>query len=88
MSRLTEQIKSPRAQIAATAGASILILAIASRWLVPNPIGYLAHAGPPFLVVIYEAISSKRPESKICTAWYWILAIAVATALVIALHTV
>jgi hypothetical protein len=88
MSKLAENIRSPHAQIAATAGASILVLAIASRWLVPQPIGYLSHAFPPFLAVIYEAVSSKRPQSRLCKSWYWVVAIAAATAAVIALHMV
>jgi len=86
LSKLTEQIKSPRAQIAAAAGASILTLAIASKWLLPNSIGYLPLAFPPFLAVIFEAVYTKHPGSKVCTTWYWILAIVLATALVIALH--
>ena len=86
MSKLAASIRSPHAQIAATAGASILALAIASRWLVPQPIGYLAHAFPPFLAVIYEAVSSKRPGSRLCKARYWVVAIALATVAVIVLH--
>ena len=87
MSRITQQIKSPHAQIAAAAGASILALAIASKWLVPRPIGYLSQAFPPFFAVIFETAYAKRPNSKLCTTWYWILAIVLATVLVIALHS-
>jgi hypothetical protein len=86
MSKLAENIRSPRTQIAAAAGASILALAVASKWLVPQPIGYLAHAFPPFLAVIYEAVSSRHPESKWCRTWFWVAAIVVATAVVILLH--
>ena len=86
MSKISEQIKSPHAQLAVVAGASILAMAIVSRWLLPKPIGYLSQAFPPFLAVIYEAVYSKHPDSKLCTTWYWILAIVLATALVIVLH--
>ncbi len=88
MSRFREKMRSPRAQIAAVAGASVLVLAAASRWLVPEPIGYLSLAFPPFLAVVYESVCSKRAESRICTTWYWLLAIAAATVLVIVLHWV
>jgi len=88
MSKLAKTIRSPKAQIAATAGLSVLALASASRWLVPEPIDYLAHAIPPFLAVIYEAVCGKREGTRICTTWYWIVAIVVATAGVIGLHMI
>ena len=86
MSWFAEHIKSRHMYLALAAGASILAMAIASRWLLPEPIGYLFQAFPPFLVVIYETVYSKHPDSKLCTTWYWVLAIGLATALVIALH--
>ena len=61
-------------------------MAIASRWMLPEPIGYLAQALPAFLAVVYEAVYQKRPGSKLATTWYWILAIVLATALVIVPH--
>lgn len=87
-SKLAQQIKSPHAQIAAAAGASILALAISSRWLVPSSFGYLFQAFPPFLAVVFEAVYAKHPDSKICTTWYWVLAIVIATALVIGFHMI
>jgi hypothetical protein len=86
MSKLTEKLKSPHVQISLAAGASILATAIASRWLLPEPMGYLAQAFAPFLAVIYESVYSKHPDSKVSTTWYWVVAIVVATALVIVLH--
>jgi hypothetical protein len=86
--KFTEQIKSPHVQLALAVGTSILAMAIASKRLLPEPIGYLSLAIPPFLGTIYETLYSKHPDSKLCTPWYWILAIVLATALVIALHMV
>ena len=86
MSRLTERIKSRHVQLALAVGTSILAMAIASKWLLPKPIGYLSQAFPAFLGAIYEAVYIKHPDSKLCTTWYWTLAIVLATALVIALH--
>ena len=86
MFKITKKIKSRHVQLALAVGASILAMAIASKWLLPKSIGYLSQAFPPFLGVIYEAVTSKHPDSKLCTTWYWILAIVLATALVIALH--
>ena len=86
MSKLAEQIKSNHVQLALAVGASILAMAIASKWLLPKPIGYLSQAFPTFLAAIYEAAYAKHPDSKLCTTWYWIVAIVLATALVIVLH--
>ncbi len=83
-----EQIKSPHVQLALAVGSSILVMAIASKRLLPEPIGYLSQAFPPFLGVIYEGVYKKHPDSKLCTTWYWIVAIVLATALVIALHMI
>ncbi len=88
ISKITEQIKSRHAQLALAVGASILAMAIVSKWLLPKPIGYLPQAFPPFFAVVYEAVYKKHPDSKFCTTWYWTLAILLATALVIVLHTV
>ncbi len=77
----TEQIKSPHVRLALAVGTSILAMAIASRWLLPEPIGYLSLAFPPFLGVIFEAVYKKHPDSKLCTIWYWIVAILLAPSL-------
>lgn len=86
MSWFTEKIKSRHVHLALAVGTSILVMAIASKWVLRKPIGYLYQAFPPFLGAIYEAVYKKHPDSKLCTTWYWILAIVIATALVIALH--
>jgi len=88
MSKIAEKMRSRHVQLSLAVGASILAMAIAGRWLLPKPIGYLFQAFPPFLAVIYEGVYSKHPDSKFCTTWYWILAIVLATALVIALHLI
>jgi len=85
-SKLAKQIKSPHVQLSLAVGTSILAVAIASKWLTPKPIGYLSQAFPPFLAVIYEAVYKKHPDSKFCDIRYWIVAIVLATVLVVALH--
>jgi hypothetical protein len=86
MTKLKERLKSPHIQIALATGVSILVLAYASKRILPEPIGYLPLAIPPFLATIYESILSRYKNSKICTTWYWIVAIFVATAIVIGFH--
>lgn len=83
MTSLKKLIKSPHIQIALATGASIIILAFASKRLLAEPIGYLPLAIPPFIATIYEALVNKYKESKICTTWYWIVAIFAATAVVV-----
>ena len=83
MASLKELIKSPHIQISLATGVSIIILAYVSKKVLPEPIGYLPLAIPPFIATIYEAVLNKYKDSKICTTWYWITAIFAATAIVI-----
>ncbi len=75
MRKLKELIKSPHIQISLATGVSIIIMAYVSKRLLSEPIGYLSLAIPPFIATIYEAILNKYKDSKICTTWYWIVAI-------------
>lgn len=83
MSKFKEEIKSPHIKIALATGISILIMAYVSKRVLPEPLGYLQLAIPPFIATIFEGIYSRYKDSKICTTWYWIVAIFFATALVI-----
>jgi hypothetical protein len=85
MSRFKELVKSPHIHISLATGLSIIVLAYFSKRILPEPIGYLPLAMPPFIATIYESVLAKYKDSKICTTWYWVVAIVVATALVIIL---
>ena len=85
MSKLKELLKSPHIQISCATGVSIIALAYFSKRVLPRPIGYLPNALPPFLTAVYEAVLKRYKDRKICTAWYWVVAIFVTTALVIVL---
>ena len=86
MSKFKEHIKSPHIQISIATGVSIIVLAYFSKRVLPRPIGYLSLAIPPFFMTIYEAVLKKHKDSRICTTWYWIVAIFIATAIVIFVH--
>ena len=88
MSKLRELIKSPEIQLSLATGITIIVMAYVSKRILQKPFGYLPLAIPPFVVVIYEAVASKFKNLKICTTWYWIVAIFVTTALVILYYTV
>ena len=88
MSKLKEMINSPHIHISLATGASIIILAYVSKKLLPEPLSYLELAIPPFLTVIYESLLNRHKESKFMTTWYWVVAIFVATVLVILLNAV
>ena len=87
MKKLKELIKSPHIQIALATGVSIIVLAYFSKKILPEPIGYLPLAIPPFIATIYEAVAAKHKNKKITTTWYWVVAILVATALVIVFYS-
>ena len=87
MKKLKELIKSSHIQIALTTGVSIIVLAYFSKKILPEPIGYLPLAIPPFIATIYEAVAVKHKNKKITTTWYWVAAILLATALVIVFYS-
>lgn len=86
MSKFKKLIKSPHIHISLATGFSIVAMACASKWVLAEPIGYLPLAMPPFLATIYESLLKRHEGKRICTTWYWVVAILIATALVIALH--
>lgn len=88
MSNLKEIIKSPHVKIALATGISIIVMAYVSKRLLPEPMSKLSQAIPPFLMVIYESLLSKYKDRKICTTWYWGVAIFGMTALVILFHLI
>jgi predicted histidine transporter YuiF (NhaC family) len=87
MAKLKELIKSPHIQIALATGISIIVMAYFSKRILPKPIGYLPTALPPFLMAVYEALLGRYKNRRICTTWYWIVAIFVTTAFIIILHS-
>ena len=86
MSKFKGIIKSPHVQIALVTGFSIIIMAWFSKKIIPNPISYLGLAFPPFIATIYEAFLDRYKDKKIMRPFYWIIAILIATALMIILH--
>jgi predicted histidine transporter YuiF (NhaC family) len=83
MKKLKELIKSPHIQIALATGLSIIVMAYVSKRILPEPIGYLPLAIPPFIMTVYEYVLQRHKDARICTTWYWIAAIFIATALII-----
>lgn len=81
-----ELIRSPHIHIALAAGFSIIVLAYFSKRVLPEPLENLWLAFPPFIATIFEAVLGKCKNSKICTTWYWVVGIFLATAFVIVLH--
>jgi len=88
MSKFNELIKSPHIHIALVTGFCIIIMAYVSKKVLPEPMGSIPLAIPPLLMVIYEALSGRYKNSRICTTWYWLVAIFISTALVIVIHMI
>jgi hypothetical protein len=88
MSKVAEFFKSHHIQLALATGFSIIALAYFSKRVLPEPIPYLHLAFPPFLAVVAEAIIAEYRNSWFARTWYWVLAILLATVLVIALHMI
>ena len=76
----------PRIQISLVTGLSILTLAYFSKRVLPEPLSYLELALPPFVATVYEAAIAKKKEAWFGRPIFGILAILLATALVIGLN--
>jgi len=79
-------IRSPHIYIALATGISIVVMAYLSKRVLPRPLGYLDRAIPPFLATVFESVYSKHKDKRICTPWYWVASIFVASAIVIIIH--
>ncbi len=88
MSKIKEWLKSSRAQMAFATGVSILMIACASRWLLPKPINPFLLAIPPLIEALYEGLLKKYKEARFLKACYWVSAILLSTALLIIFHLV
>ncbi len=88
MTKLKEVINSPHIHIALATGVSIIVMAYISKQVLSEPIGYISLAIPAFIAAIYESLLNRHKSSRICTTWYWVVAIFMATALVIVLHMI
>jgi len=81
-------LKSPHIQIALATGFCIIVLAYFSKRILPEPIGYLPLAIPPFIASIYEAVAAKHKNKKLTITRYWVTAIFFSTTLVIFIYTI
>ncbi len=77
----------PRIQIALATGLSIVILAYFSKRVLSEPLSYLELALPPFLATVYETATAKKKNAWFSRPIYGILAILLATVLVIGLNS-
>lgn len=85
MSGFKKLIKSPLVHIALATGISIIMMAYFSKRVLPESIGYLPMAVPPFLMTIHGAFSDRYKNSRIWMTWYWVAAIFFSTAVIIVL---
>jgi len=78
----------PVIQMALAVGCSILVMAWFSKHVLPRPIGYLPGAFPPFLAALSEVARKRYPERIVAKTGFWVAAVLLATALVVAAHAV
>jgi len=88
MSKIKDFLKNQHIQISFATGISILVLAYFSKRVLPEPLSYLEIAAPPFITTIYESLLKKHKDKKFMQTWIWVVAIFVATTLVIILSAV
>ena len=77
----------PKIQLALASGVSIVVLAWFSKRVLPEPLGYLELAVPPFLAAVFETATTKVKGRWYGRPWCGILLVLLATAAVIGRHT-
>ena len=86
MSKIKEYLRNSHIQISIATGISIIALAYFSKRVLPEPLSYLELAAPPFIATIFESLLAKHKDKKYMQTWVWVVAIVVATTLVIILN--
>ena len=81
-SKLTNLLRSGHVHVSIATGLSIIVMAYASKRILPEPLSYLQLAFPPFLMTVYEALASKKKYAKYAKSLYWVIGIILATLLV------
>ncbi len=84
--KVKEYLAHPIIQIALAAGASIIILAYFSKRVLPQPLSTLELALPPFVATLFEALAKTREGAWYTRPVFGVIAIALATVLVIAFN--
>jgi hypothetical protein len=77
---------NPLTQIALATGVSVIVLAYFSKRVLPEPLSYLELAMPPFIATFYQTTTQKKKATWYGRPVVGILAILLATVLVIALN--
>ena len=83
MSKIKDFFKNPHIQISIATGISIIALAYFSKRILSQPLSYLELAASPFIATIFESLLAKHKNKKFMQTWIWVVAIYIATTLVI-----
>ena len=86
MAKFKELLKSPHIHLSIATGLSIIVLAYFSKNILPEPIGYLNLAIPPFMATITESLIGRYKDKIFLITWLGIAAVLIATILVIVFH--
>ena len=79
--KMAEVVQSGHVHVSIATGLSIIVMAYASKRILPEPLSYLQLAFPPFFMTIYEALASKKKYAWYTKSRYWVTAILLATLL-------
>jgi predicted histidine transporter YuiF (NhaC family) len=86
MKNLRIILNSPHIHLALTTATCIIVLTFVSRRMLPEPVGYIPVAIPPFVATLFESLKSKYKTSRFTRTVYGILAIFLSTLIVIIWH--
>ena len=88
MSKIKELVKSGHIHVALALGISIIALAYVSKRMLAEPISPLYLGIPSFIMLAYETLLGSKKKTNLTHSIYWVIAIVLATAIIIGLHLI
>ena len=88
MSTFKELIKSGHIHVALALGISIIVLAYVSKRVLPVPIRPLYLSVTSLIMAAYEAAANLKKYERFAKSIYWVIAILLATVVIILIHVV
>jgi len=86
MSKIKELLKSGHIHVATALGISIIVLAYFSKRIMPEPLEPIYLSITSLIMLGYEVVVGMKKHKKLEKSIYWVMAIIIATIVIIIFH--
>jgi len=90
MSKFWKTVKelavSGHIHVALALGISIIVLAYVSKRVLPEPMAPIYLSITSLIMLMYETLIGSKKKTRLTNSIYWVLAIFIATAIIIFIH--